>query len=119
MRRGFLLLEVLVAIAVLAIALAALLAAAALETRSLADQKERAIARLVASNAIEELKLAEPWPAPGRRSGRVRMAGQEWRVELIIAATDEPTLRRVESRVARADMGEGASVALIAVFAEP
>lgn len=119
MRRGFLLLEVLIALAVLAIALAALLSAAALETRSLADQRERAIARLVAANAIEELRLAEPWPSPGRRSGRVRMAGREWVLELLVTATEEPSLRRVESRVSRADGSGGPSVSLMAVFGEP
>jgi general secretion pathway protein I len=119
MRRGFLLLEVLIAVAVLAIALAALLAAAAIETRSLADQRERAVARLVAANAIEELRLAEPWPAPGRRSGRVRMAGAEWLVDLLIAATEEPSLRRVEVRVVRAAAAGAPAVSLTALLGEP
>ncbi|MDW8479366.1 MAG: type II secretion system minor pseudopilin GspI [Xanthomonadales bacterium] len=117
-RGGFLLLEVLLAVAVLAIALAALLQTAVAESRVLGDQRERLLARLVAANALEELRLAEPFPAPGRRAGRARMAGTEWELEIAIEGTEEPSLRRVEVTAFRAG-GGGVRVRLHGVFAEP
>lgn len=95
-RRGFTLLEVLVALLLLSLALVALVRTTSLEARALAQLKESTYAQWVASNALAELRLRETDPAIGERSGRAELAGRGWRWTLRITATDEARLRRVE-----------------------
>lgn len=104
MARGFTLLEVLVALLVLALSLTALVRLSALEARALADLRERTFAHWVAANVLEETRLSEAWPATGRRSGVARMGGRQWRWELVVQATEEPSIRRLDVSV---ELGEG------------
>ena len=102
--RGFTLLEVLVALAVWAIAMAALIQAASDSARAQAIIQERTIAGWVAENIIVAQQLDRRWPDPGSRfSGEERMAGREWRWSVEVYATPEPSLRRFEVRVRPAD----------------
>ncbi|MDX2298132.1 MAG: type II secretion system minor pseudopilin GspI [Xanthomonadaceae bacterium] len=101
--RGFTLLEVLIALAVLALAMGALVGTAAREARSLADERERTLAQWVAANVLAEARLSAPLPTSGRRSGEVEMGGQRWRWQLeIVLATDEG-IRRLDVGVRRGD----------------
>ncbi|MDZ4116704.1 MAG: type II secretion system minor pseudopilin GspI [Xanthomonadaceae bacterium] len=97
--RGFTLLEVLVALAVLALAMAALVRTASQETRSLADERERTLAQWVAANAIAETRLATPLPSSGQRSGEVEMGGRRWRWDLRISMATDEGIRRLEVAV--------------------
>lgn len=94
--RGFTLLEVLVALAVLALAMAALVRTASQETRSLADERERTLAQWVAANAIAETRLATPLPSSGERSGEVEMGGRRWRWDLRISMATDDGIRRLD-----------------------
>ena len=99
---GFTLLEVLVALAVLAIALGALLEAAGSSAANLAYQRDRTLAAWVADNVATEIILSGTVPAPGIKRGRARMAKQEWAWELTTRPTDDPALRRLDIGVSRA-----------------
>ena len=101
--RGFTLLEVLVAIAVVALALTALVRASGQQADALSRQRELTLATWVAEDALAELRLREPFPATGRRSGRAEEGGIAWRWELAISTTDQPAVRRLEIGVHRAD----------------
>ncbi len=96
---GFTLLEVLVALAILALALSAAIRAAGSYAGNQAYLQERTLAHWVARNALTELQLEPRWPGIGRRSGDARMAGQqfEWRAD--IAQSPDEDLRRVEVSV--------------------
>lgn len=98
---GFTLLEVLVALAVLAIALGALLEAAGSSAANLAYQRDRTLAAWVADNVATEIILSGTVPAPGIKRGRARMAKQEWAWELTTRSTDDPALRRLDIAVGR------------------
>ncbi|MFC4729612.1 type II secretion system minor pseudopilin GspI [Coralloluteibacterium thermophilus] len=102
-RRGFSLLEVLVALLVLALAMAALVRTAAGAAAQLADRRERVIAQWVASNAISEVRLAPGLPARGIRSGEARMAGRDWRWRMTVADTALPGVRRLDVAVTADD----------------
>jgi general secretion pathway protein I len=67
--------------------------------------RENTIAGWVAANVLTELKLREPFPEPGTRTGVMRMANQRfaWRVE--IKTTVESDLRRIDLRVSRKSEG--------------
>ncbi len=118
-REGFTLIEVLVALAVVAIALAALVRAVGQGADTEAGLRERAVARWVALNRIAELELARAWPAPGRRDGTVRMAGRRWRWEERVLPTESPDLRRVELTVRPGDAPRGVRVRLVAFLGRP
>lgn len=98
-RRGFTLLEVLIALVVLSLALTALVHAASVSTRDFGDLRERSYAGWIAANVLTELRLKERAPAPGRRDGQQRYAGREWFWRVEIEGTQEPRIRRVEVHV--------------------
>lgn len=94
--RGFTLLELLVAVAILAIAMGALLAGFARYADQAGHLRERSIATWVAHNRLTEVELAPPWPATGSSNGETEMAGTEWRWRLEVKSTDDPELRRLD-----------------------
>jgi len=96
------LLEVLVALAVLAIALAALLKAAAESTSTVSYLRDRTIAGWVAANAVNQVWLSGELPR-GSRRGTQSMAGREWRWDMQISPTADPDLRRLDVRVSGID----------------
>lgn len=112
--RGFTLLEVMVALAVLAIALGAALQTAATGSRQLAELETRTVASWVAQNVAAELQLAQSWPPVGTRQGVQSQFDREWAWQVRIEATADPDLRRLEIRVQPRE-GEGTSRLLAAL----
>ena len=96
---GFTLLEVLVALAVVAIALAALVSAATGQLKIAERTRDKALAGWVAANVLTDLKLRERFPAPGERSGEVTMANQRFSWRALVQTTVEIDLRRIDLRV--------------------
>jgi general secretion pathway protein I len=100
---GFTLLEVLVALAVLAIALAASVRAVGQQAQSHEILRDGSYARWVAANLIAETRLNEPFPVPGTRKGQSRMAGRIWRWQLLVSETPDGDIRRLDAEVFRGD----------------
>jgi general secretion pathway protein I len=98
-RRGFTLLEVLIALVVVSLALLALTQTASGEVRAFDGLRERTLAGWVAANVLTETRLATPLPATGRRDGRVEFANRQWRWTLDVQATSDPRLRRLDVQV--------------------
>jgi general secretion pathway protein I len=99
---GFTLVEVLVALAILAVALAAAGRSVALSTDSAIEHKERVLAGLVAENRLGELVARRAWPGIGVTEGTERQAGVDFRWRAEVFATPHPGLRRVEIQVSDA-----------------
>ncbi len=97
--RGFTLLEVLVAVAVLAIALGAILGSMARYADSAAYLKQRTIALFVAHNRLAEIELDPTFPPVGKSDGDVDMAGVKWRWNAEVTGTVDPNLRRIDISV--------------------
>ncbi|HEU4662685.1 MAG TPA: type II secretion system minor pseudopilin GspI [Dokdonella sp.] len=97
--RGFTLVEVLIALAVVAIALLALTRAASVQVQSFDGLRERTLAGWVAANVVTETRLASAFPATGRSDGRTTFAGREWRWEREVKATADVEIRRIDVRV--------------------
>ena len=84
---GFTLLEVLVALAVLALSLGALISATASQARNSAYLVERTLAQWVALNAVAEYRLEGRWPEPGTRDGEGTMGERNWRWQAVTSTT--------------------------------
>jgi general secretion pathway protein I len=96
---GFTLIEVLIALAVVAIALLALTRAASVQVSSFDALRERTLAGWVAANVLTDTRLAGAMPATGRSDGRVEFAGRSWRWEREVKATPTPAVRRIDIQV--------------------
>jgi len=108
MRRaaGFTLLEVLIALAVLAIALGAIINAATQSIANTAYLRDQTLASWVALNQVNERLLdPEPWPEEGSRDGSAELANRAWRWQVRFAKTDDPDLRRIEVTVRATENG--------------
>jgi general secretion pathway protein I len=94
--RGFTLVEVLVALAIVSIALLAALRAAGQGTAAVGELRLRLFAGWVAENRLAEHRARGDWLALGIGRGTQSQAGVEfvWREEVI--ATPNPAFRRVD-----------------------
>lgn len=98
--RGFTLLEVLVALAVLAIALSASVYATTQSIASTEILRDSTLASWVALNQINQRLInPEVWPEQGLEQGSTEMAQRVWRWELRFSKTDDPELRRLDITV--------------------
>jgi general secretion pathway protein I len=96
---GFTLLEVLIALAVIASALTAIVASANVHLDVQSRLREQRLASWVMANALAELRMREPWPVTGRREGGEEMAGQRFSWQADVVQTELADLRRVDIRV--------------------
>jgi len=99
-QRGFTLIEVLVALAILAVALAAASRAAAMMADRSAELRERLLAGWVAQNRLAELQARRAWPEAGIREGEVEQAGVKMVWREAVSATQNRAFRRIEISVA-------------------
>lgn len=97
-RKGFSLIELLVALAVFSLAALALLNLSGESTRSAARVETRTLGGIVAENLAVETMIA-PQLAEGESNGREVLAGRTWGWTRAVSATDDPDLLRIEIRV--------------------
>lgn len=90
---GFTLLEVLVALAVLAVGAVSLLTATQTHVARISDVEARTVARWAADNRLSALRLGLDQPAV------VPMLGQMWGVDVARQPTDDPDLERADIAV--------------------
>lgn len=97
--KGFTLLEVLVALAIVAVALSAAVRATGVSVDSSAQVKDRMFASWVAQNRLAELTARHVFPELGRRSGSANEAGRNFTWEENVGTTPNADFRRVEISV--------------------
>ena len=101
--RGFTLVEVMVALAVVAIALPALLLALSQQVDATAYLRDKSQAQMVAANKLTEMRLlsrARQSVLKGRDSGLASMGDREWYWWLESQPTEVDQFYRLEIRVA-------------------
>lgn len=99
-QRAFTLVEILVALAILAIALTAGMRALAQATDTAGALKARTLALWVAQNRLAAAQIAMPWPALGNYSGEATQANAEFTWQAVVSATPNPQFRRIDITVA-------------------
>ncbi|GDY27720.1 MULTISPECIES: type II secretion system minor pseudopilin GspI [unclassified Agarivorans] len=100
-QRGMTLLEVMVALAVLAIAGTAVMKSASENLRSLSYIQEKTFALWIADNQMAELKLSNTWPGTSSRKGTTTFADTEWQWRSQGVATSDPNFVAVTISVYR------------------
>lgn len=101
MRRaaGFTLIEIVVALAVLAMAMGALITGMGRYAGQAGYLREKTVALWVAHNRLTEIDLEPVWPPVGSSDGDVEMAGATWRWRAAVLETPDPEVRRIDIRV--------------------
>jgi general secretion pathway protein I len=106
---GFTLIEVLIALAILSIALAATMRATAMATTSAEEVKLRTYATWVAQNRAAELSAKRSFPSVGAENGQTEMGGVGFRWTATTNETPNSAFRKVEIAVTRSDDAVGAN----------
>ena len=92
---GFTLLEVLVALVILALALGALIKTAGDHAVLVADLETRTQAFLVAENQLHRLQANKLWPEGSEQNDEVEQGGRRWQWQARFESTVDPDLKRV------------------------
>lgn len=101
-QRGFTLAEVLVALAVLAIAMAAVLGVMSQSIQTTVALRDRTLAMWLAQDRLTLQQLQRVWPSPDTLTGETRAYGRTWYWREQVSATPQADMRRVEIDI-RAD----------------
>ena len=96
---GFTMIEVLVALAIIAVALAASLRAVGMLANDEAELHRRLLAGWSADNALTELRLAREWPELGTQTSDCSQGNLPLTCTERVTATPNPIFRRVEVSV--------------------
>jgi general secretion pathway protein I len=102
--RGFTLVEVLVALAIVAIALLAGTQAASTLTRNAQRQSDIVLAQLCAENELIKARLSRQMPSVGDSTEPCEQAGRQFTVNVIVRPTPNPQFRRMDAQVFDADV---------------
>lgn len=108
LQAGFTLLEVMVALAIVAIALGSMIRATGEASVNEAYLQEKTLAYWVAINRMAELRIQGLVPSPGsRQTGSSEMADIEWQWRQTAIATPDPNVIRIEITVGKDGEEEG------------
>ena len=102
--KGFTLVEVLVALGIVAVALAAGVRTSAALTRNAERQTDVLLAQLCAENALVNVRLSRQMPAVGDNTTVCEQAGRSLTVNLSVRSTPNPNFLRVEAQIANRDI---------------
>jgi general secretion pathway protein I len=97
--RGFTLIEILVALAVVAVALAAGTQATSALTRAASRQSDQWLAQLCAENELVRLRLLRQLPGTGESTQECTQAGRALLLRVDVQPTPNPNFRRVDASV--------------------
>lgn len=98
-QQGFTLIEVLVALAVLAISLSAIVRGVNQAITSTESLRDRTLALWVLQDDLALHRVRRQWPNLGHKNGTREMGGRLWDYSEDVAPSPLPELRRIEIRV--------------------
>ncbi len=115
---GFLLVEILVALVILAIPLAAITRAVSQAIDTTAALRDRSIAMWVAQDRLTMHRIERDWPSLKTTTGTSEMADRSWRWQEKVISTSVVQLRRVEIEI-RDENGPDVLAKLVGFLRDP
>ena len=115
--RGFTLLEVLIALAILAIAFAASIRSISQAALTLEALHDRTEANMLLSERLDEWQLASDWPAVGRKRQVFLANERDWFWSRQVSSTLDPDMRKLIVRVGLASDGPSEEATLVSRIA--
>ena len=108
--RGFTLVEVVVALAIVAIGMLAVFKTIGDTTHNVSNLRDRSFATWIADNRITEIRVSGEMPSVEETAGEVEFAGRRWHWVTKVSQTQVKGLRRIDVSVRRAEDPESASL---------
>jgi len=112
---GFTLIEVMLAMAIFAIAGVALISSADTHFRHLSYIETKMMANWVASNQLVEATLDKSWPPKNNKKGKVELAGREWFWMQKVLKTTDQNMKAVSVEI-RLDKAKETSLASLTTY---
>lgn len=114
--RGFTLIEVVVALAILGIGMLAVFKTIGDTVNNVEVLRDRSFAQWIADNRITEVRLTGEMPSVEETAGEVEFAGRQWHWVSTVSQTQVRGLRRIDVSVRRDEDPDDSSIVTLSGF---
>jgi len=114
--RGFTLIEVVVALAILGIGMLAVFKTIGDTVNNVEVLRDRSFAQWIADNRITEVRLTGEMPSVEETAGEVEFAGRQWHWVSTVSQTQVRGMRRIDVSVRRDEDPEDSSIVTLSGF---
>jgi general secretion pathway protein I len=114
--KGFTLIEVVVALAIVALGMFAVFKAIGDTTSNIGYLRDRSMAAWIADNRITEIRLSGEYPSVDKTEGDTEYAGRRWHWTAVISQTPVEGLRRIDIGVRREGDAEDSALVSLTGF---
>jgi general secretion pathway protein I len=116
LQQGFTLIEVIVALVVIALGMLGVIQAVSQTASNSGYLRDKTVAHWVAMNQLTTVRLQKSAPSIDKSSDEVEMAGRNWKWTMEVQQTPVETIRRIDITVRPADAKEDSSLASVTGF---
>jgi general secretion pathway protein I len=114
--RGFTLIEVIVALIVVALGMLGVIQAVSQTAGNSGYLRDKTVAHWVAMNRLTEVRLQKAAPAVDKTSDEIEMANRKWKWTMNVTQTPVETIRRIDISVRPSEAKEDSSLASVTGF---
>jgi general secretion pathway protein I len=102
-RKGFTLIEIMVALAIITITLGAIIENTTAANINAQYLRDKTVAGWIAMNQISLVRAKRQWSNSSSKQGEVEMAGQQWEWKMDFVKTDDANMKRLNIQVFKLD----------------